>query len=452
MVLIEMKIKMKRILSHTILPVILFFFLLGALEAIAKDVDFIIISGPTVKKTPIAVTQFKAMGNRSSEKREGNTARRILTDALNFTGYLKTMNPVAFLANPAETGIAKSKINFRDWTGIGADYLVTAGIREQSGKIRMELRLFDTINQKRLVGSVYTGSRSTIRTMIHRFCSDISEALTGNPGVFTSRIAFVSTVNGKKEIFACDFDGYDVRRLTRDKSICLSPAWSHDTRWISYVSYKSGRPQIYIKNLKENRGSIVAYKGLNTSPDWMPGQLKLAASLSFSGDQEIYLLTIKGETIKRVTRSWGIDVSPDFSPDGKKIVFTSKRTGTPQIYIKDIDSGKVRRLTFKGSNNTSPAWSPDGRYVAYVGIDKNKINIYRISSDGGEPVQLTQNQGDNEDPCWSPDGSMIVFTSTREGGISKIFVMNASGTDQRRLFSLKGRQSQPDWSNPVKED
>lgn len=157
-------------------------------------------------------------------------------------------------------------------------------------------------------------------------------------------------------------------------------------------------------------------------------------------------MTLKGEIIKRITKSWGIDVSPDFSPDGKKIVFSSKRSGTPQIYIQDFESDRPIRLTFNGKNNTSPAWSPDGKKIAYVGIEDNNIDIFVMPLDTGTPVQLTMNQGDNEDPSWSPDGSMLAFTTTREGGVSRIFVMNASGSDPRRLLSLKGRQTQPDWS------
>ncbi len=123
-----------------------------------------------------------------------------------------------------------------------------------------------------------------------------------------------------------------------------------------------------------------------------------------------------------------------------------KRTGTPQIYIKDIESKRVQRLTFKGLNNTSAAWSPDGKRIAYVGIEKNSINIFVMDIDLKMPVQLTMDAGDNEDPSWSPDGSMLVFTSNRNGGVPRIFVMNVSGSDQRQLLKLNGRQSQPDWS------
>ncbi len=412
----------------------------------AANVTYINISNPLLKKTPIAVTEFKSFNGHAAEVLAGQKAVQILTDALNFTGYLKTMDPMAFLANPARTGIQLGEINFRDWTGIGAELLITGGIAETQGNVRMELRLFDTFNTKLLVGKVYTGSESQIRKMIHLFCSEISYVLTGKYGIFNTEIAFVSTVNGSKEIFTCDFDGQNIRQITSHKSISLSPSWSSDGQWLAYVSYARGKPDIYIRHVKENRGSIVNFKGMNISPSWMPGQQKLAAALSFSGDQEIYLLTLKGEVIKRITDSWGIDVSPKFSPDGRKIAFTSKRAGTPQIFIQDIETGGVQRLTFNGQNNTSPAWSPDGSRIAYVGIRGNEIDIFVMNIDSGTVVQLTANSGDNEDPAWSSDGSMLVFTSTREGGVPGIFVMNASGTDQRRLLKMSGKQTQPNWS------
>ncbi|MCK5836991.1 MAG: PD40 domain-containing protein, partial [Desulfobacula sp.] len=158
--------------------------------------------------------------------------------------------------------------------------------------------------------------------------------------------------------------------------------------------------------------------------------------------------------IKRLTKSWGVNVSPKFSPDGKKIAFTSNIGGTPQIYVKNLETGDVKRITFEGRYNTSPAWSPDGKKMAYVGIEKNKINIFVISLDSGPgtPVQLTMNTCDNEDPSWSPDGSLIVFTSNREGKTPRLFVMTAAGTDQRRLLTLPGKQSQPYWSGSTSSE
>ncbi len=426
----------------------LFVFLLIS-PALGKEYDSIAINDPLLNKTPVAVTRFKAFNGHNAEVQDGERAAQILKDALDFTGYLKVMNPVAFLSEPAESGIQLGQINFRDWTGIGAELLVTGGIEEAQGQVTLKLRLFDTYNTRLLVGRIYTGKSSQIRKMIHRFCSEIALKLTGNRGVFGSKIAFISTTTGHKEVFVCDFDGYDPQRVTRHNNISLSPDWSYDRNWLAYVSFARGKADIYIKHMKENRGAIVNYEGMNIGPDWMPNSLNLAATLSFSGDQEIYLLTKKGEIIKRITRSWGSNVSPRFSPDGKRMAFTSSRGGNPQIYLKDLQTNEVNRVTFNGKYNTSPAWSPDGTRLAYVGIEKNKINIFVISVDNGQgkPIQLTGEQGDNEDPCWSPDGNLIVFKSTREGGRAMLYVMTAAGTDQRRLLSMKGEQSQPDWSS-----
>lgn len=419
-----------------------------SVQAQAKDYDYISISNPFLNKTPVAVTSFKAFSGHEAEVDAGAQAEQILKAGLDFTGYLKIMDPTAFLSNPAESGIQLGQINFKDWTGIGAELLVTGGVEELDGQVKLQLRLMDSFNTKLLVGKIYSGPAIQIRAMIHRFCAEVAKALTGNFGVFGSKIVFVSTVNGNKEIYSCDFDGFNPKQITHHKSISLSPAWSHDGQWLAYVSYAKGKPDIFIKSIRDNLGAIVNYKGINISPDWMPGKLNLAATLSFSGNQEIYLLTRKGEIIKRVTKSWGSNVSPKFSPDGRKIAFTSSRSGNPQIYIQGLDSEEARRVTFTGRYNTSPAWSPDGKKIAYVGIEKNKINIFVISvyPHIGNPAQLTAEQGDNEDPCWSPDGSLIVFKSNRNGGRAHLFVMTAAGTDQRRLLSMPGIQSEPDWS------
>ncbi len=427
-----------------LLGIILCMFTANHLEA--RDYTYINIDNPFMTRIPFAIPDFKTVNGLETEKADGATAVEIMSSALDFTGYIQVMNPAAFLSAPSDDGIRLTDVNFRDWTAIGAEFLITGLVLVRNDDIRFELRMFDTFKGRLAVGKVYTGPRTQIRTMIHKFCGEISYYLTGKRGVFDTQIAFVSTVDSHKEIFVSDFDGSNPKQITFDKSINLSPAWSHDSNWLAYTSYAKGKPDLYIKHLKENRGAIVNFKGLNISPDWMPGKFVLGATLSFSGDQEIYLLTGKGEIIKRLTNSWGTDVSPSFSPDGEKMAFVSTRAGVPQIYIMDLKTEQVTRLTFEGSNNTSPAWSPDGDKIVYVGIEGNNINIYTIGVDGGKPVQLTRDSGDNEDPAWSPDGSMIVFSSTRQGGVSKLFVMTTGGAYQRKLMDLPGQQTGPDWS------
>ncbi len=410
--------------------------------------DYIDINNPFLKKIPIAVPFFKTFSDKEVEKKISKSASRLISETLTFTGYFKSLDRGAFLEDPQKSGIVANRINFKNWTDVGAELLVTGGLLVKEDIVEMELRLFDTFKGRLLVGKRYKGWMTDQRKMIRRFCSEIIHSLTGNRGIFNSKIAFVSTGSGNKEIYISDFDGYYPKQFTHNKAITLSPAWSSDGKWLAYTSYARGNPDIYIKNLQEKRGTVISKKGLNITPAWVPGKFELAATLSFSNDQEIYLLTGTGKIIKKLTNTRGIDVSPTWSPDGKKMAFVSKRSGTPQLYIKDIGSGQVDRLTFKGRNNSTPSWSPAGDRIAYTGIENGQSNIFVIGVDGSGPLQLTRDKGDNESPSWSPDGSLIAFASTREGP-SRIYVMTGLGTDQRRLITLTGEQTNPKWSPGV---
>jgi TolB protein len=369
----------------------------------------------------------------------------LLADSLEFTGYFKILDRRAFLFDPQSDGILTPQINFSNWTVVGAELLITGLFKENNGNIAMELRLFDTFKGQRILGKKYSGKTVDQRRIIHRFCSEVMQYLNGSKGVFASKIAFVSNGSGNKEIYSCEFDGYDPRQMTRNHSITLFPAWSSNGQYLAYTSYKQGKPDLFIKNLPEMQETSIDSKGLNMTPAWVPGKFELAATLSFSGDQEIYLLTGSGKIIKRLTNMRGSDISPTWSPDGKKFAFVSNRSGNPQVYIQDLVSGKVRRLTYVGNYNTQPSWSPRGDKIAYASFGDNRHNIYVIDVEGRQPLQLTYESGDNEAPSWSPDGSLIVFSSSREGP-SRIYVMTASGTDQRRLLTLNGEQTNPKWS------
>jgi len=406
--------------------------------------DYIDITQPYLRKLPIAVPFFKKISTGDDATQLSRTLSDLLADTLDFTGYFKIMNREAFLVNP-QTDAGFANVIFHDWTSIGAELLVTGGVLVKDNLLEIELRLYDTFKEKLLVGKSYKGGISDQRRIIRRFCSDVIYSLTGDRGIFDTEIAFVSTSSGTKEIYISEFDGYDIRRVTHNNSITLTPAWSSDGQWIAYTSYAKGKPDLYIKHLKEKRGSVVSEMGVNITPAWRPNKLELAATLSFSGDPEIYLLTGTGKVIKRLTYNKGIDVSPAWSPDGKKMAFVSKRAGTPQIYIINLDSGQENRLTFQGRYNTQPSWSPKGDKIAYSSMEGGLNNIFVIGIDGQGPIQLTHNEGDNEAPSWSPDGNLIVFSSTREGP-SKIYIMTSYGTDQRRLLDSKGQQTEPKWS------
>jgi TolB protein len=410
-----------------------------------RDYEYIDISNPFLRKIPVAIPDFASGNGDPGELQSAEKAGRVLSETLDFTGYFKIIDPGAYLEDPRKTGVTAEEIKFRNWTVIGAEMLVTGKVAHIDGLLELELRLFDAFKAELLVGKRYRGEPEDFRRMVRRFCSEVIYLLTGDWGVFESQIAFVSDGTGAKEIYLCDFDGHNPRQWTRHDSIVLSPAWSTDGKWIAYTSYSKGNPDLFIRHVEEKRGVVVSREGINTSPDWVPGQFALAATLSFSGDPEIYLLTGSGKIIKRITKKWGIDESPAWSPDGRKLAFVSNRSGTPQIFVQEMETGRVERLTFQGRYNTQPSWSPKGDKIAYTAMENGEINICVIGVDGSAPVQLTSNAGDNESASWAPDGSLIAFSSTREGR-SRIYVMTAYGTDQRRLLSLPGEQSSPAWS------
>lgn len=430
---------------------LLFFAPFCVISAAGQNYDYISITEPFIQKVPMAVPVFKSLSDEPREKTIAIDSADMLQSALAFTGYFKMIDRGAFLEDPSRQGITAENLNFKNWMDIGAELLVTGGVRLEAGVLQMEFRLFDPFRSQRLVGKRYTGSVSDQRKMVLRFAGEVIRRLTGRGGLFESRIAFVSSGEGGKAVYVCDFDGKNVRRVTEPQSIVLSPAWSPGGRALAYTAYSNDHPDIYVLDLESGKNrKFASYEGLNITPAWRPGGSGLAATLSFDGDEEIYLLTEGGKIDKRLTESWGVDVSPAFSPDGSRMVFVSNRSGSPQLYVMDLQSGTQRRLTYEGEYNTQPDWSPAGDKIAYSGMRDGRIDVYVIDVGTGEVFRLTRDAGNNEAPDWSPDGSMIVFSSTRTGK-SRLFVMTASGTDQRMLLEMPGKQSLPDWSPPGSE-
>ncbi len=435
-------------LKRSHLPVIvgLFIILVACSNRPCQARVYIDINAPYLRKIPTAIPIFKDMSEGQPHGQLAKMLSDLLTESMKFTGFFKMLDRESFLEDPQEAGLMQHTTNFKNWTDVGAELLIKGGFKYTGDLLEVELRLFDTFGGRLIIGKRYTGQQGDHRRIIHRFCDEIILRLTGHRGIFSSQIAFVSTATGTKEIYIADFDGYNPRQFTNTGTITLFPAWSSDGRWLAYTDYRHGRPEIFIRNIKEKRGTVVSLEGSTSiTPAWVPGQFALAASLSHEGNPSIYMLSGNGKLMRKLTRHWDIDVAPTWSSDGKEFAFVSNRSGSPQIYTKNVEGGNARRLTYEGNYNTSPQWSPRSNYIAYVGSNKGHFDIYLIRTDGQGPIQLTRNAGNNESPTWSPDGTLIAFCSTR-GGPSRIYVMNANGTDQRRLLVLDGEQTNPSWS------
>lgn len=407
------------------------------------------IVGQGGQRFPIAVSPLKNLGAGGADAARLSTG---IADAmvhdLELSGWFKVLDRSAYIEDGQKTGITLGAFDFKDWSTIGAEGLVKGGFSVQGEDVTVELRLFDVYQNKERIGKRYSGRVRDYRRIAHKFVDEIIQQFTGVPGVFNTRIAYVSNSGGRfKEIYVSHLDGSEKFQVTDNHTINLSPSWSADGRAIIYSSFKERGQTLYLfelfsgKEIKFTPRGAAKYLGGKLSPD---GQT-VVATVELAGNSNLYLLDRSGNVIRRLTDEPGIEVSPAWSPDGKQIVYVSDRSGAPQLYILDFASGKTRRLTYSGAYNTSPEWSPKGERIVYTGRVGSRFAIFSIAVDGGEPRKLTAESSDSEDPTWSPDGRFIAFSSNRAGKYH-LYVMQASGENQRRLTGSGGDDTKPSWS------
>ncbi len=410
-------------------------------EALARI--YIDINAPSLRRFKIAIPRFKPLGPCKKGEDLGHKFARVISNDLDLCGFFAPIEEQAFLTD--EVPLTLEEVRFSDWTTIGAELLLTGGYTCIGSRVEVEARLFDVFWGRQIMGKRLLGNIAHHRELMHRLAEAIIMKLTGEGGIFLTKLAFVSNTTGHKEIYVSDFDGHNVVQITHDQSIAMMPRWSPDGSKLLYISYKQGGgPMLYMMDLNLGRQKLISgRKGLNIGAAWTPDGTRIALTLSNRGNPDIYLMDLKGKIIKRLTDHWGIDVSPAFSPDGKKMAFVSNRSGSPQIYVMNLENSQVERLTFEGRYNTSPSWSKLGK-IAYASMNHGSFDIFTIDAGGGEPRQLTQGQGQNEDPCWSPDGRYVVFSSNRTGRYH-LYIMTARGQNQKRITRMPGDQSAPSW-------
>jgi len=428
-------------------PLVLFVvFFLTFLSGPACGKVYIDIDSPSFQKFPIAITDFKLL-RPVPYKGDlpfwfADTVARDLT----ITGYFNVLDHKAYLEDPKQAGITAEGIRFEDWTAIGAEYLVKGGFQTDGRELITEFRLFDVVRGELIIGKRYTGKPEDNNRMVMQFANEILLALTGEAGLFDTRIAFIKKIGTSAEINTINFDGSDLRRITNFNALTLSPRWSPDGRFLAFTSYRDGNPDIYLFDLGSgSTRKIVFYPGLNLPGSWSRDSARLLVTLSRDGNQEVYDMNLSNGLLQRLTRDFAIDVSPVRSPDERQIAFVSNRSGSPQIYIMDADGGNVRRLTYDGNYNTSPSWSPKGRKIAYEGSVHGRFQIFTADPEGGSVQQLTFEGGDHESPSWSPDGRYLAY-SVRHNGRSRIEIMNEGGQNARVLYEGNEICQTPFWS------
>lgn len=418
-------------------------------DAPAKE--YIDLSAPTVKRLPVAIGELRNLGSEPKGAKEAEAVNAVRSELLNtlkgdltFSNLFNIIDNKAFIEDPSAPGINEAEM-FRRARAGGADTYIKGNFLIDRDKVTVELRFFDSIEGKQILGKRYTVSAGNPRTLIHYFADQLYQELTGRKGVFTTKLLFVSDRTGNKEVYLSDYDGRGAVQITRNRSINLSPQWSPDGKMVLYNSYKKGWPCLFVLDLRTGKDWAASDKpGINIGGRFSPDGKRLALTLSTDKSPELYLLDLNSKAYRRLTDNYGIDVSPAWSPDGQRLAYVSDTSGNPHIFMLDLAAGSSRRLTYSGKYNASPAWSPDGKSIAFARSDSGLFNIWVMPADGGQATQLTFER-DNRSPSWSPDSRFIVFSSA-SNGVSSLYIMLSDGTGLVKLDTGPGNATSPAWS------
>jgi TolB protein len=356
------------------------------------------------------------------------------------------------LIDAGSTPLAETAaVSLPEFKGRGADALVVGSVaRLADGRFDLRFRLYDTVKQVQLDALSYVSTAAELRLNAHRIADRIFEKLTGERGVFATRIAYVvQLAKTSFELHIADADGANAQPALRSREPIMSPAWSADGTRLAYVSFESGKPVVYVHTITTGQRRAVAnFRGSNSAPAWSPDGRTLAVVLTRDGLSQVYSIGADGNNVQRLTRSAGIDTEPVFSPDGRFIYFTSDRGGGPQVYRMNADGSNVARVTFNGDYNVTPRVSPDGRLLAYVGRRGGRFQVHTLDLASNQEQALTDTSLD-ESPSFAPNGRMLLY-ATEVGRRGILASVSVDGRVRVRLSGPSGDVREPTWGPFIK--
>ena len=331
------------------------------------------------------------------------------------------------------------------WKQKGADSLVTGSVTSLAdGRFDVRLRLWDVLRGQDLGGQSYVVTAADLRLSAHRISDFIYEKLSGEKGIFSTRIAYVTKSGQRFTLWVADADGENAQSALVSPEPIISPSWSPNGMQLAYVSFESRKPVIYAHDVASGKRRLLAnFRGSNSAPAWSPDGRQIVATLSRDGGSQLYALDANGGEPRRLTQSTSIDTEPAFSPDGQRIYFVSDRGGAPQIYRMGAAGANIERVTFSGSYNISPSMSPDGKYMAYVSRVGGAFKLQVMDLASGVVSQITDTTAD-ESPSFAPNSRLIVY-ATQQQGREALMTTTLDGKIKARLAGAGGDIREPDW-------
>ncbi len=396
-----------------------------------------------IEPMPIAITDFLAGNGIGAE------ISSIVAADLRRSGLFAPIDKGAFIEKISNPDAAP---RFDDWKVINAQALVTGRVSEEAdGRLRAEFRLWDTFAGQQLIGEQFFSSKGNMRRVAHIIADAIYERLTGEKGYFDTRVVFIdesgSKNDRKKRLAIMDQDGANVRYLSDGRALALTPRFSPTRQEITYMSYESGQPKVYLLQIETGQRELVGdFPGMTFAPRFSPdGQKVIMSLLRDDGNSNIYAMDLRSRTTTRLTNSTAIDTSPSYSPDGSKIVFTSDRGGQPQIYVMGADGSGQNRISFGGGSYSTPVWSPRGDLIAFTKQTGGEFQIGVMRTDGsGERILSSGFQ--QEGPTWAPNGRYLMFFKEAAGsGGPRLYSIDLTGRNEQAI-PTSNFASDPAWS------
>jgi TolB protein len=395
-------------------------------------------------RTPVAIVPFGWQGSAAEAPFDVSA---VVSADLYRSGRFAPVANDKMLQKPT----SGADVDFDDWSILGIEAVVVGQV-EQTGEnaYSVQFHLFDVFSHKQLVGYRMPASRGTMRRVAHRAADMIYEQLTGIPGVFGTKVTYVTAKGESKDrtytLIVSDVDGENEHVIMESSAPIMSPAWSPDSRRLAYVSFEGNASTIYVQTLRTgNRIKVSSRPGINGSPAFSPDGRKLVITLGGAdGNLDINVLDLASRNVTRLTRNVAIDTEGTWAPDGRTIFFTSDRSGGPQIYKVSASGGTPERVTFEGSYNARPRLSPNGSRLALVHLDRGNYRIAVLDLESSELLILSAGRQD-ESPSFAPNSDSLIY-ATRQGRNGVLETVSADGLIRQRLAAAQGDVREPVWS------